>query len=243
MSQKRLYHIIFIAQIGQKGRYTMANNTTILSGKVQWNSKEAKAFRDTMATWHIFDFELSDRMKTRSNAISMCNGVIAADREKIAKQEYIMHDEAWYLADIASMEARIADAKAELRVWKEGQEESVKKAEKLFTVSMYNAYVTAVNDGNDNAWRTSAYTEALAEMLSENGIAPTWDILDKLYHANAKTKGTGKTKNQTGKHNRAVGISAWRAVVMGEICDQMGDILPVYKWTNVFVKKAEKSHQ
>lgn len=215
----------------------MAN---IKSGKVQFNAKEARDFRATMAVWHIFDFECKDYAKKYANIIKGYKDIIKRNTECIEKQNFVTHDEAWYKADSADMQSRIDDARKEFATWKESEMESVQKSEKLFPKSLYKEYVDSLSE-SDGAWRSSAYTEALADLLEDNGLVPTWDTLDELYHAVAFRASTGSVSAKTGKHTMALTESAWRKVIMGRLCDLMGDVLPTYKFQHILAKKAKSA--
>lgn len=215
----------------------MAN---IKSGNVQFNASSAKDFRATMAIWHIFDFECKDFAKKYSNMIKGYKDIIATDSESIQKKNFATHDEAWFKADIADMERRIEEARKEFMVWKEQQAESVQKSEKLFSKTLYKAYVASLTEG-DGAWASSAYTEALADLLEDNGLVPTWNTLDALYHAVSYRASTGTVSAKTGKHTMALTENAWRKVLMGRFCDLMGDVLPTYKFQHIIIKKAKSA--
>lgn len=215
----------------------MAN---ITSGKVQFNVSSAKDFRATMAIWHIFDFECKDYAKKYSNIIKGYKDIIARNTESIEKQNFVTHDKAWFEADSADMETRIEDARKEFASWKESHAESVQKSEKLFSKTLYKSYVASLSE-SDGTWRSSAYTEALASLLEDNGLVPAWDTLDKLYHAVSKRDATGKESAKTGKHNMALTEAKWRKILMGEVCDLMGDVLPTYKFQHIIAKKAKSA--
>lgn len=215
----------------------MAN---ITSGKIQFNVSSAKDFRATIAIWHIFDFECKDYAKKYSNIIKGYKDIIARNTESIEKQNFVTHDKAWFEADSADMQTRIEDARKEFASWKEAHAESVKKSEKLFSKTLYKSYVASLSEA-DGAWRSSAYTEALATLLEDNGLVPTWDTLDELYHAVAFRASTGTVSAKTGKHTMALTESAWRKVLMGRLCDLMGDVLPTYKFQHIIAKKAKSA--
>lgn len=215
-------------------------NTTINAGKVNFNVKSAKAFRDLMAVWHIFNFEYDDMRKKKAIEVKNAKGIIATDEELIAKKDFGLHDETYYQAQIASMRQSIVDSEKRLADWQTEQDKTVSKVTGIFSRELYKAYVASINDEN-GAWRVSAYTQAIADLLAENGLTPAWDTLDTLYHCVRKGKGTGTSKAETGKHNKAMTESMWRSVFMGELCDIMGDILPTYKFRYILTKAEKKA--
>lgn len=217
-------------------------NTNINAGRINWNSKSAKAFRDTMAVWHLFDFELADMMKKKANEVKNARGIIATDHELIEKKSFGIHDKAYYQAQIADMEQAIRDSEKRLADWKSEQEKTVSKVTAIFTRDLYKLYVASV-DENENAWRVSAYTQAIADMLSAQGVVPAWDTLHTLYMCVRKGKGSGNSKAETGKHNKAMTETMWRQIFMGELCDLMGDILPKYKFLHILTKEQKKAQK
>jgi len=231
--------ILHSPKSGQKVRITMTN-TTINAGKVNFNVKSAKAFRDTMAIWHIFDFELADLRKKKAQEVANAKGIIATNLELIDKKSFGIHDKAYYEDQIAQMEQNIRESEKRLSDWQAEQEKAVSKVTAIFGKTLYKSYVASMEDDN-GAWRVSAYTQAIADLLTAQGLTPAWDTLDTLYHCVRKGKGTGSSKAETGKHNKAMTENMWRTVFMGELCDLMGDILPKYKFIHILTKAEKKA--
>lgn len=215
-------------------------NTTISGGKVNFNVKSAKEFRDTMGVYHVFKFELADLRKKKRNEVKNAKGIIATDRELIEKKSFGIHDEKYYLAQIAEMEQIIRDSEKRLADWQSEQDENVKKAESIFGKALYKSYVASMQD-DLNAWRTSAYTQALADMLSAQGLTPAWDTLGVLYHLNRERTGNGSTFAETGLHMTAQTERVWREALMGKLCDLMNDLLPTYKFLHILTKAQKKA--
>ena len=218
---------------------------TINSGKVQFNATSAKGFRATLAIWHVFDFECKDMAKKYAKTISNYKGIIATNSElidKLSKGEKIIgaHTVESLTADNVAMEKRIDENRKEFTAWKESQADSVKKSEKLFGKDLYKAYVASLSE-SDNAWRSSDYTAKLATLLADNGLTPAWDTLDELFHAVAYRPSTGSVAVETGNHVMALTENAWRKVLMGRLCDLMGDCLPTYKFQHILTKAAKKA--
>lgn len=217
-------------------------NTAINAGKVNFNVKTAKAFRDLMAIWHIFDFEYDDMRKKKVSQVKNAKGIIATNEELIAKKDFSLHDETYYQTQIASMRQSIADAEKRLADWKNEQEKTVEKTTAIFTKALYAEYVKFMAE-NDATWRVSAYTQAIADLLTENGLTPAWDTLDTLVHCVKMTNGTGSTKAETHKHLRPQTEGTWRKLFMATLCDLMGDILPTYKFRYILTKEERKAQR
>ena len=216
-------------------------NTTIKSGRTQWNVTEAKAFRDTLAVWHVYDFELDDEKSKRNKTINNCKGLIASNLDLIEKLQngekiigkYTVESLAQQNADF---EQKIADARATLQKWVDGQKSAVDKATALFPKSLYLAYVDYACNGNE-----SAYSDAICEFLTDNGLTPCSETVDALIKCIKHNRGTGSTKVETSKHNRAFSEGIWRQVFMGEVCDLMGSVLPTYKFKNILTREQKKA--
>lgn len=215
-------------------------NTTINAGKMNFNVKTAKAFRDSMGIWHVFQFELADMRKKKQAEVKNAKGIIATDQELIGKNDFSLHDRAYYDAQIKDMEQAISDAEKRLEKWQSEQDTNVKKVESIFTKSLYKLYVASLADEN-GAWRVSGYTQALADLFAENGLTPAWDTLDTLYHLNRERTGTGNTYAETGMHMTANTEKTWRIALMGKLCDLMGSTLPNYKFKYILTKEQKKA--
>lgn len=217
----------------------MAN--TIKSGKTQFNVAEAKSFRDTLAVWHVYDFELDDEKTKRNKTISNCKGLIASNLELIEKLQNGEKIIGKYTVESltqqnADFEQKIADARATLQKWADGQKSAVDKATALFSKSLYLAYVGYINDGNE-----SAYSDAICEFLADNGLTPCADTVKTLVQCVGDNRGTGSTKAETHKHNRAYSEKIWRQIFMGRVCDTMGNVLPTYKFMNILTREQKKA--
>lgn len=214
--------------------------TTINAGKINFNVKSAKEFRDAMGLYHVFKFELADLRKKKSVEVKNAKGIIATDEELIEKKRFNLHPEEYYLAQIEDMRQAIADSEKRLADWQAEQDANVKKVEAIFTKALYKAYVASMTD-EPNAWASSAYTEALAEMLTAQGLTPAWDTLNVLYHINRERTGTGTTFAETGLHMTAQTERNWREALMGKLCDLMSGLLPTYKFLHILTKDEKKA--
>jgi len=215
-------------------------NTTINAGKAQFNVKSAKSFRDTMAIWHIFDFELADLSKKKAQEIANAKGIIATDEELIEKKSFRQHPQEYYDHQIAQMRQNIADSEKRLDDWKSEQSANVAKVESIFPKSLYKLYVSSLDDEN-GAWRVSPYTQAIADLFADNGVTPAWDTLDTLYHCVRDAKGTGGSMAETKKHCKPQTEKMWRKIFMSKLCDLMADTLPTYKFLHILTKAEKKA--
>ena len=218
-------------------------NAIINAGRINWNVKDAKEFRATMGFYHVFKFELADLRRKKANEVKNAKGIIATNRELIDKKSFGQHDKAYYEAQIAQMNQNIADSEKRLSDWQSAQDANVKKAESIFTRELYKTYVASMDD-DVNAWRVSAYTQALENVLQAQGLTPAWDTLNTLYHVERERVGTGNTFAETGRHMTAQTEKKWRDALMGKICDLILDadanLLPTYKFLHILTKDQKK---
>ena len=218
----------------------MTNTININGGKMNFNVKSAKSFRDSMGVYHVFKFELADLRKKKQNEVKNAKGIIATDEELIAQKKFGQHDQAYYEAQIAQMHQNIADSEKRLADWQAEQDANIKQVESIFSKALYKSYVASMQD-DPNAWRASAYTQALADMLSAQGLTPAWDTLRVLYHINRERTGNGNTFAETGLHMTAQTERVWRDALMGKLCDLMNGLLPTYKFLHILTKEQKKA--
>ena len=222
----------------------MTNTTitmgTIKKGNCQFNATSAKAFRATLAKWHNATFKIADELLAKNDRVKALRTLIDSNTkliEKLNNGESIIGDKS--LADLQSeidtWNASIKsenDAMAELR---KAQSDRMSKAEDLVSKDLYNAYVESVNATTD------AYTLAIAQFLADNGIEPCIDTINTLIASVGKKTNSARNMCKTGRHNGVFAYNQWRKIFLGELCDMMGDALPIYKFTYVLSDKRKKS--
>ena len=121
---------------------------------------------------------------------------------------------------------------AELR---KAQSDRMSKAEELVSKDLYNAYVKSITDFSTD------YNLAIAQFLSDNGIEPCIDTINTLIASVGKKTNSARNMCKTGKHNGVFSYNQWRKIFLGELCDMMGDTLPIYKFAYVLSDKRKKS--
>lgn len=222
----------------------MTNTTitmeSIKKGNCQFNATSAKAFRATLAKWHNATFKIADELLAKNDRVKALRTLIDSDTkliDKLNNGESIIGDKS--LADLQSeidtWNASIQsenDAMAELR---KAQSDRMSKAEELVSKDLYNAYVESVNATTD------AYTLAIAQFLADNGIEPCIDTINTLIASVGKKTNSARNMCKTKKHNGVFSYNQWRKIFLGELCDMMGDALPIYKFTYVLSDKRKKS--
>ncbi len=212
---------------------TTTNNTTtrtLESGKMQFNVKSAKNFRDTLAKWHNADFELAVALDKKSKTIASKHNSIKDCEESISKIENgtmlasmktiedYKHDIECYLADIENESKTVK----ELR---EVQKTRLESAYALLSKELHSAYVDYIKNG-----MRENYVNALCTFFETNGLMPTLDSINDFVSCVGKKKATTRNKIANAKHNDAFAYNPWRDIFLGELCDVMGESLPIDKF-------------
>lgn len=223
----------------------MSKYTTIgaiKSGKMQYNVKDARDFRATMAKWHNADFELAEEILRKSDRVKALRTLISSNNdliEKLNKGESIIGNKTLdeLKSEIATWESQIVDENKALAEYKKAQSERYADAHALLGKDLWNAYKDFVADRHE---KRDAYVLALANFFAENGLEPAMASIDEFVAAVGKKKNSARQKVKTGKHNGEFNFNTWRDTFLGEICDVMGDALPLYKFTYVLKENRKK---
>ena len=213
---------------------------TIKKGNCQFNATSAKSFRTTLAKWHNATFKIADELLAKNDRVKALRTLIDSNSKLIDKlnngESIIVSKSLSELqSEIDTWNASIQsenDAMAELR---KAQSDRMSKAEELISKDLYNAYVESINATTDD------YTLAIAQFLSDNGIEPCIDTINTLIASVGKKTNSARNMCKTGKHNGVFSYNQWRKIFLGELCDMMGDTLPIYKFAYVLSDKRAKS--
>lgn len=209
-------------------KYT--NIETIKAGNMQFNVKTAKNFRDTLAKWHDADFALAEKILIKSDRVKKLRGMIDTNNEDLARLEKgesgVIREKSVIEAENIDFEARIKAESDALAEYRKAQTDRYTGARELLNKDLHKAYEAYVTNGERDA-----YVVALANFFDENGLEPAMNSLNAFVAAVGKKKNSARQKVKTGNHNGAISYNAWRDIFLGEICDVMGDALPLYKFT------------
>ena len=213
---------------------------TIKKGNCQFNVTSAKSFRTTLAKWHNATFKIADELLAKNDRVKALRTLINSNNaliDKLNNGESIIGSKSItdLQSEIDTWEESIQsenNAMAELR---KAQSDRLSKAESMVSKDLYNAYVESVNATTD------AYTLAIAQFLSDNGIEPCIDTINTLIASVGKKTNSARNMCKTGKHNGTFSFNQWRKIFLGELCDIMGDTLPIYKFAYVLSDKRVKS--
>ena len=222
----------------------MTNTTitmdTIKKGNCQFNAASAKSFRTTLAKWHNATFKIADELLAKNDRVKALRTLIDSNTkliDKLNNGESIISDKSVsdLQSEIDTWNASIQsenDAMTELR---KAQSDRMNKAEDLVSKDLYNAYVKSIADFSTD------YNLAIAQFLSDNGIEPCIDTINALIASVGKKTNSARNMCKTGKHNGTFSYNQWRKIFLGELCDMMGDTLPIYKFAYVLSDKRAKS--
>lgn len=203
---------------------------TLENGKMQYNVATAKDFRTKLAKWHNADFELAVAIDKRADAIANKKAAIEDHESSIEKMKNgTMLSSGMTIEErltaIESLKGEIKsenDAVTELR---KAQETRYADAHALLTADLHKAYVAYIKEG-----KRDEYVDALCKFFEDNGLTPAKDSIDMFVACVGKKKATKNTKLKDKKHNDAFTFKPWRDIFLGEICDVMGDALPIDKY-------------
>ena len=225
----------------------MTTNTTtttvtmdsIKAGKCQFNASSAKDFRATLAKWHNATFEIADELLQKSDRVKALRTLLNTDKsllEKLAKGESIIdkRTSSEIQSEIDGYQSKIDHENSAMAEFRKAQADRLSKAEDLVSKSMYEAYSNSFED-------EIAYGLAIGQFLSDNGIEPCDDTIKVLISAVGKKSASARNMCKSGKHNTVFGFTQWRRIFLGELCDIMGDTLPLYKFT--YVLKDERKNK
>lgn len=224
----------------------MTNTTTITvtmddikAGKCQFNATSAKNFRAVLAKWHNATFEIADELLQKSDRVKALRTLINTDKtllEKLDKGESIIDKRtpSEIQAEIDDYQSKIDHENAAMAEFRKAQADRLSKGEDLISKALYEAYTKSFED-------MDSYTVAIAQFLSDNGVEPCDDTIKVLISAVGKKSASARNMCKSGKHNTVFGYTQWRKIFLGELCDIMGDTLPLYKFT--YVLKDERKNK
>lgn len=222
----------------------MTNTTitmeSIKKGNCQFNATSAKSFRTALAKWHNATFKIADELLAKNDRVKALRTLIDSNSkliDKLNNGESIISNKSVsdLQSEIDAWEKSIKsenDAMAELR---KAQSDRMSKVEELVPKTLYELYVACMDTEKDE------YVLGIAMFLSANGIEPCIDTINTLIASVGKKTNSARNMCKTGKHNGVFAYNQWRKIFLGELCDMMGDTLPIYKFAYVLSDKRTKS--
>ena len=213
---------------------------TVKNGKMQFNVKSAKNFRDTLAKWHNADFELAVALDVKSKNVSNFKGMIETDRgiiSKIDNGEKVIGGKTReeLVSEIADFESRIQSESDTIRELREVQKSRLESAYALLTKELHKSYCDYIESGDN-----STYFEELCKFFETNGVEPTESVNDFICAIGIR-KATTRQKIASEKHTTSMSYIQWRDLFLGFLCDTMGkDILPIDKFIYQTIEERRK---
>lgn len=207
-------------------KITMEN---IKNGTCQFNSKSAKEFRTSIAKWHNATFEIADELLAKSDRVKALHILVDSNSNLISKLEK---------GESIIGEKSVTDLQSEIDTWnasidyennamaefRKAQSDRLVLGEKLVSKDLYSDFTVL----------------SVAQFLSDNGVEPCMDTITTLMSAIGKKTNSARNMCKSGKHNGSMSFVAFRKVFLGELCDIMGDALPLYKFKYVLKDKRAK---
>lgn len=212
-------------------------NIEIKNGNCQFNATSAKKFRSTLAKWHNATFKIADELLAKNDRVKALRTLIDSNNaliDKLNKGESIIGSKTVeeLQTEIDAWSASIDKENSAMAEYRKAQSARFKEAEDLVSKSIYEAYC---GEGE------VSYTDAIATFLSDNGIEPCKDTIGLLILAIGKKSASARQMCKSGKHNTTFSFQQWRKIFLGELCDMMGDCLPLYKFAYVLKDNRKKS--
>ena len=212
-------------------------NIEIKNGNCQFNATSAKKFRSTLAKWHNATFKIADELLAKNDRVKALRTLIDSNNaliDKLNKGESIIGSKTVVelQTEIDAWSASIDKENSAMAEYRKAQSARFKEAEDLVSKSIYEAYC-----GESEV----SYTDAIATFLSNNGIEPCKDTIGLLILAIGKKSASARQMCKSGKHNTTFSFQQWRKIFLGELCDMMGDCLPLYKFAYVLKDNRKKS--
>ena len=208
---------------------------------LQLNAKELKNFRDTLAKWHIADFDSKDEKITKSTRINALKGLIATnqtiiDKSKDKAEIQLRTDE------IKEWEKKIEEETARVKKHMEAQAPNFEAGRKLITdelVEKFEAYL----DDIYNDEKEAELLQAIADWFIANGATGVVaDDVRKYLRPLGRKGASARQSCLTNRHTtREKGVKL-KDAFLGALCDDESviSLLPVYSWTNKIENKSKK---
>lgn len=211
---------------------------------LQMNTKEMKNFRDTIAKWHIADFDCKDERITKATVIKSYTGLIETNETRIKKlsgpeNETKRKD---LRAEIKTFEQAIQSEKDRVKAHVDAQAKNFEAGRALVTDALVEAFEAYLDDIYDDGKET-ALLEAIVKFFTDNGAkGVTVDDVKKYIRPIGRKGASARQSCLTGKHTTRDKGNKLKDAFLGALCDDPAFIalLPVYSWTNKIEKKAKK---
>lgn len=212
---------------------------------LQLNTKEMKNFRDTIAKWHIADFDCKDERITKQATIKSLQTLIDTNEQRIKKLtgEANAAKRAEIRKESKEFEQKIQAEKDRVKAHIDAQAKNFDAGRALVTEGLLEkleAYLDNIYD--DKA--EQELLEAVVAFFTKNGaVGVTTEDVKKYIRPIGKKGASARMSCMTGKHTTRDKGNKLKDAFLGALCDDAAfiSLLPVYSWTNKIEKKAKKS--
>ena len=206
-----------------------------------------KNFRDTVALWHIADFDCKDERITKATVIKSYEGLIQTNKDKIAKLT-AKKDAAQVKAleaEVKTFEQKIQTEKDRVKAHVDAQAKNFEAGRNLISdefLAKFEAYLDDIY--NDKA--EEELLDAIAQWFIKNGaVGVVADDVRKYLRPIGRKGASARKSCETGKHTTREKGNKLRDAFLGGLCDDPAfiSLLPKYSWINKIEKKAKKSNK
>lgn len=207
------------------------------------NVKTFKDARNVLAQWHIATFSTADIDISKSKEVKIERDKMKIAMEKLEKVNNGHHG----LGTVEELEERIATCESEIaRISaecderKKMYEDALKKGFDLVSKELVKAMATYVEDMSVK--NETAMLSAVVTWFKDLGLEiSTTDALAFTSKVGVRVTTNGQ-KARTSNHTCAIKGNAFKKLWLSIVCDNpsIKNVLPLYKWENVFEKKVAK---
>lgn len=218
---------------------------------LQLNTKELKDFRDTLAKWHIAEFDKKDAQITRQKKIKLNNDKIADYKSDIENLKSGKSTPIGKTADeriaeieelIKGLEAENTDIKKVYEAHAEALDTSFEAGRNLISAELLGKFENYLDHIYEDE-PEEELLEAIAQWFITNGAKGVVANDVRKYLRPLGRKGaSARNSCQTGKHTTREKGNKLKDAFLGGLCDDKAftDLLPTYSWTNKIEKKGKK---
>lgn len=215
------------------------------TNKAQFNVKEAKAFRATMAKWADAHGNINERILSKQDFVKARLALIASNKDAInGKTTLIGKTVEEVQAESDKFQAEIDKATEELAEYKKAQSDRVNPALALVTDSMFEAYSAYIMDA-ENADLWTKYAAEVELFFATNGVVSGQATVSALIAKTGADPASARAEFKTGKTTKAMSKGKFKDLFIRSLCDIMrtANALPEYKYTYVPMKDREQKNK
>ena len=211
---------------------------------LQLNTKELKNFRDTIAKWHIADFDCKDERITKATVIKSYQGLIETNETRIAKLKGPENEVARkdLRAENKGFEQKIQSEKDRVKAHVDAQATNFEAGRSLVTDALVGKLEAYLDDIYDDT-KEDELLQAVVDFFTTNGAkGVVKDDVRKYIRPIGKRGASARQSCLTGKHTTRDKGNKLKDAFLGGLCDDPAfiSLLPVYSWTNKIEKKGNK---